>query len=106
MRIVTICLLLTLFCPTGSFSYDYFFGSTGCGELVSDSNKNNDEIPTFMMSYILGFIAGTNYMKDRESPGGESLSLWVLNYCKQNPLSSFNDALTSLDRELDRKAGK
>jgi hypothetical protein len=58
-------------------------------------------------SYALGFIAGVNFKSDRAiSLDTKHTEMWLLNYCKENPLNNLNDAVLALNKELDELAGK
>ena len=58
----------------------------------------------WLMGYISGkaMSIGVDVLKQNELP---SLSLWVDNYCKTNPLDDSSDAGEMLFFELKRRTG-
>ena len=107
MRSIFVVLFFSLLCPISSFA-DHstsYFSDSGCGDIVSV--KMNSLAGNGYGSYALGFIAGVNFKSDRMiSLDSKDTELWVLNYCKENPLNNLNDAVQALNIELDELAGK
>lgn len=80
-------------------------GEGTCGKFVS--NYGIDELTNNIYKiYIVGFVTGSNHATSRKISSrldGDGLVLWVLNYCKANPMTPFLHAIMELDIELDRK---
>ena len=106
MRAILISIVFVLFLSgTAMAAYThYFYFEMGCGDYISTSGSNRSQLNTG----IAGFITGINYSKGRmtNAVSAKSLYLWVENYCKENPLDRFADALSELDYELEGRAGK
>jgi hypothetical protein len=82
-------------------------GSRSCGVWVKEHNTNIETVLTaadgaWLTGYLTGFAIGTNIdiLKGAE---GESLILWITNYCNSNPLDNVGNAATSLALELKRR---
>lgn len=81
-------------------------GSVSCGSYISNINKP-ERFANF--SWIAGFLSGMateshiNFVKGTD---GESIRLWVENYCRNNPLKDTADAGYFLSLELAKSVAK
>lgn len=100
------------------------FGPDSCGEVVAALqereqyfNQDNESASLdkvsggeIVLAWVLGYLSGSNYERwsgNRYARLGEgfdkeSLALWLINWCTQNPLRSIDDAAESLVREIDK----
>jgi hypothetical protein len=80
-------------------------GSRGCGEWVKNE-KEGGWPGVVQRSWLNGYISGKavatgiDVLRDAS---GQSLSLWVTNYCNSNPLDYSDDAAEKLFTELLKK---
>jgi hypothetical protein len=75
-----------------------------CGEYV----RTDVDQRRWFESWLMGYISGVNSAKigkDDFSNGvaPQGLAQWVENYCKENPLSSFSNAVQAMLNELNKK---
>lgn len=97
-----VLILIFLFCPTiGAAVNIYGPGGMSCDKY----NQSQDSIKEAFKFWGQGYISGINSMKNmdvtRAKDQGE-IFLWVDNYCKNNPQSSYNGALDSLIIEINK----
>ncbi len=112
---------------TPSVAQGYFvkgFGPDSCGEVIAALqareqyfNQGNESTPLdkvsggeIVLAWVLGYLSGSNYERwssNRYNRLGEdfdkeSLALWLINWCTQNPLRAIDDAAEALVREIDK----
>ena len=101
---------------TGAWGGEYTWighGGTGCGKFVARSLVKDAEWFD-NMQWVTGFISGGNAERVRSGGNsnvgngvdGESLVLWIENYCRENPLDHLDQATDALVDELIEKADK
>lgn len=79
-----------------------YFYDVGCGEIVKVMDTESKK-GAQTKAFIVGFVTGVNYTSGRTTNVKfNGLELWVKNYCADNPLKNFADALFALDQELDK----
>jgi len=85
-------------------------GSRSCGDWVKEHSetKPKDWDGITQDAWLVGFISGIAMIIQKDvlkDQSGESLVLWVTNYCKNNPLNSTSDAGQELFVKLKKKQG-
>jgi len=94
------------------------FGTKSCGQYVLDYEKAsapfdaNDPASPYRSnaydsetSWVLGFMSGNNAATGKnlgESTDTAAINLWLINYCKANPLKAIAAAAEALIIELDK----
>jgi len=82
-------------------------GSTSCAQYRAD-RSGNDAMHFINLNWVKGFITGVNYIRMKEQESAQigagldldALTLWIDNYCVQNPAASLVDAGAALVDEL------
>ena len=90
-------------------------GNQSCGQYVLDTEKasapfDENDVFSFLPSqtngaWVQGFISGYNMATSKDVGKGidtPAIDLWLLNYCKANPLKYIDEAATALITELDK----
>lgn len=76
--------------------YTNFIQGT-CGDFIKASPVDRQ----FQEARMFGYITAANIYKSRETVrSARSYSVWIEEYCKQNPFDSFANALVQLDASL------
>ena len=85
----------------------YMSYTGSCGQIVGahDKQLENPGLYTAYKYWLEGYVTATNYnLPDTVNILGNSdiisAMLWIVNHCKQNPLSQVNQAAEHLVREL------
>jgi hypothetical protein len=82
-------------------------GVQSCADYHAESKKNSS-MHYIDINWAKGFITGVNYIRVQtmeSSPLGagldlDSLTLWIDNYCLENPRATLSDASAALVNEL------
>ena len=82
-------------------------GVKSCGSYQADRKKNGS-MHYIDLNWAKGFITGVNFIhaetKGNSQLGGgldlDALTLWIDNYCRNNPQASLSDASSALVNEL------
>jgi hypothetical protein len=75
-----------------------FLGSLSCAKYVEAVDKEPNH-PYF--GFVSGFLTGTNYLRNRTTPGEfAGYRVWLQKYCTENPFDLFSTALIRLDLAL------
>jgi len=82
-------------------------GVKSCGSYQADRKKNGS-MHYIDLNWAKGFITGVNFIhaetKGNPQLGGgldlDALTLWIDNYCRNNPQASLSDASSALVNEL------
>jgi hypothetical protein len=82
-------------------------GDRGCGVRVNDHTTNSVDWNTVAENtWLTGYLSGIAFWSNVDvlkSAEGESLILWVTNYCKNNPLDKLSTAASRLALELKKR---
>lgn len=87
----------------------YGLGTTTCGLFVTATEEAQAGQPYRAQAYMTWFSgyatmasgqSNVNYFKGTDT---KSVQLWLENYCRANPLSTFNDAAVNAMVELHKK---
>lgn len=105
MKRQVVILLVGLFISTCAGAVSVM-GNTPCGKWVKDrtSGKLHDQLVGD--SWLIGYLNGVAAWADVDilyNADGESLMLWMDNYCKANPLESVAAGGAVLGVELIKK---
>ena len=76
-------------------------GPPSCGAWIKE--RSQGMVGLANLSWLVGFLSGLANGTNKDFIKGtdnDSLSLWVDNYCRSNPLDSVDDAGLSLAMEL------
>lgn len=106
MKINTKLVLLALFaCITTNANAITRMGAISCGEWVAyQANTKSFAQQYWLSGFISGMAAGAR--EDiLDGVSGESLTLWVDNYCRANPLEDTFSAGILLFMELEKQKG-
>ena len=80
-------------------------GAKPCGEWVKNEESNG--WPAVVQhGWVIGFISGVSLHADIDvlkNASGDSIILWITNYCRRNPLENSGDAAAKLFVELLQK---
>lgn len=77
-------------------------GEISCGSWPAGKHFTDIEKAS-TLNWILGFLAGKAFESDTDllaSVDIPSISLWMDNYCRQNPLDSIVSGSIELEKEL------
>jgi len=82
-------------------------GATTCAQYKVD-RKNDDAMHFINLNWVKGFITGVNYIRMTEQKSAQigagmdldAMTLWIDNFCVQNPGASLTDAGAALVNEL------
>lgn len=82
----------------------FAFGDVSCGAWASSQN----DAPTrqIYLFWFRGFVSGYNYGSETNQvqlyamPDSDTLSLYIDNYCRENPLLPFTSAAFQLVKEV------
>ena len=101
-----IILLLLIASVSNSASAVSYMGNTPCGKWVKDrsSGRVGDQLAS--VGWLIGYLNGVAVWSDVDillKADGESLMLWMDNYCKANPLESVAHGGLLLGVELLKK---
>lgn len=82
-------------------------GDMSCGDWVDHHSTSSPDIQAVIQNnwvagYLSGMAVGLN-ADILDSPSGESLILWLTNYCKNNPLDNMSTAASHLAVELKNR---
>ena len=99
--ILTIALLLI---SSSSTAGPKVHGNKACGIYIEqyDARGVNKAINTM---WLKGYLTGRNYADDGQRGkdfDDDSMSLWVYNYCKENPLENTSAAAKGLAAKLEK----
>ena len=74
-------------------------GAQSCGVWVQDREAKNIAVQAWLIGYLSGVAVATqqDFLHGKDLP---SLSLWVDNFCRANPLKDVEDAASVLGKEL------
>jgi len=113
MKLIMVLVLVLLVMPTGSYGMDsnnqYVtrgIGGHSCGEYNQTRQNPSSRLSfwNWMSGYVTAYNRWTPDTYDIMSNRGlDSLRGWLDNYCKENPLESFEDAVGALISELHPK---
>lgn len=103
-------LSLMLFGAGGALAADRgvnvkYMGETSCGAWRHDL-RHDDIRKAAVLNWVLGFLSGRAMDSGRDvlaMTDQASISAWLDNYCRANPLESVVTASFELERELDRR---
>lgn len=80
-------------------------GTRSCGDWVKNVQEKGI-LEAAQKNWLTGFLTGLAFGTDKDvlkGASGESLFLWVTNYCNRNPLEDSFDAGIELFLELKKK---
>ena len=106
-----ISLIACLSCVAGNPEASQVRGYASCGEWTQQhtgSGTASTWVGAAQEKWILGYLSGwamssdKDFMRDVDTA---SVSLWVTNYCRANPLNDVADAGLELGHELIRRKG-
>ena len=83
-------------------------GFVSCGTWVDYKEKNNKVGIIAAERWLTGYLSGFSVAQDIDvlvDADLKSLSLWMDNYCRANPLDSISDGGLALFLELAKKKG-
>ena len=83
----------------------YGYGAISCGQVVEEYRTNWDELKYYYNNHISGAITTYNHLRFGkadwfESTDNMSRLLFVVNYCKENPLDKFDQGVNALIRKV------
>jgi hypothetical protein len=81
-------------------------GARSCGVWVEEEKKESLQHmanQTWLIGYLSGLAVGKGKDVFRGSPDNNSLSLWMTNYCRANPLKDIGHGADELYIELLKK---
>lgn len=86
-------------------------GTPDCGGwITSRAEPNQKAVAIRNGSWLRGFISGLSVGRNidyiKNHPSGDSLDLWMDNYCKNHPLDNLNEGVAALAEELYLKMQK
>jgi len=82
-------------------------GTRSCGDWVKNAQEQNGWPRIAQTAWLGGFLSGKALgtgVDVLKGQSGESLFLWVDNYCRSNPLNDSADAGEELFIELKKKS--
>jgi hypothetical protein len=82
-------------------------GAPSCGKWVSESAPDKWQF-VVNLSWVVGFLSGMAQESQKNVLSGtdnNSISLWMDNYCRANPLKDVHDGSLVLFEELAKKKG-
>jgi hypothetical protein len=87
------------------------FAKTSCVTWTKERSNQYSIMSLEMQRWATGFLSGANAasstFKDRlEGIDADAVYAWLDNYCRQNPLEIFPEAVSNLSRELANRAGR
>ena len=100
--LLALVLALGLHIDAGAITY---LGVRSCGDWVKN-DKEKGILEGAQKNWLTGFLTGLTFSTDKDvlkGASGESLFLWVTNFCNRNPLKDSADAGTELFLELLKK---
>ena len=85
-------------------------GSRSCGEWVANKDLNRDRglASANDFTWLAGFLSGYSYGEGLDvlkNTSGNSLSLWIYNFCKAHPLEDASVAAGVLFLTLKQQKG-
>ena len=105
--IVSLLIIFTIGCPTGTFAADLAVGTLSCKEWIEDRNTDTNYINKSVdQSWVIGFLTayaeGTkiNFLAGVKE---KDIFHWIDKYCSTYPLKRIDDATLILAHELKRK---
>lgn len=104
-KINAVLLLVGLLVSTGATAVSTM-GNTSCGRWVKDRSASSLRDQLAGDSWLIGYLNGVAAWSDVDilnQVDGESLMLWMDNYCKANPLESVAHGGMVLGVELMKK---
>jgi HdeA/HdeB family len=81
----------------------YHVAGVTCGKFISDTSSNPQAKEVYSW-WLAGYITAVNLERSRHLvTDKEAHELWIKNYCVENPLKQYVEAVLELDKHLTSK---
>lgn len=81
-------------------------GAATCGKYFSENQKMKSSFFFWAQGYLTAIFWAMESSSILAQKDPEALNLWLDNFCKDNPLKSYHEAVKALVKELMLNEGK